>query len=364
MQKHPELCTVVFMKQANRIRQGAFAAYLECLRRAGLDSVYDISLSPMRLTNSKTGQFIAFFGLDDPQKTKSISSGSPNTYIGITHFNEITDFNGNSEIDIALDSVTRGGDLSWCFQDYNPPPNANNWVNKDSLEQLPDRLIFATDYRDVPAEWIGKAMLERIRNTYKRSEREYRWRYLGEVVGVEGLVFNNITQISLGTEKPPIDMYFNGLDFGWIDPMAFVRIGYNLSYRDLYILDEIYESKLKHDDCAKRIADKGYNDILTITESAQSDQFNSTYARFGVPVAQVNKGGNLKLGGIAFLNSCSHIYIDPLITPNAWEEFNLYEWKKDREGNYTDIPIDGHDHTIDATRYALSRHIGILNAAI
>ena len=62
MQKHKNICTAVFMKQHNRIRQGAFANYLEMIERAGLSSIYRVSLSPMRLENKLTGQIIAFFG--------------------------------------------------------------------------------------------------------------------------------------------------------------------------------------------------------------------------------------------------------------------------------------------------------------
>ena len=40
MQKHKELCTAVFMKQSNRIRQGAFANYVEMIERAGVSSEY------------------------------------------------------------------------------------------------------------------------------------------------------------------------------------------------------------------------------------------------------------------------------------------------------------------------------------
>ena len=155
MQKHKELCTAVFMKQSNRIRQGAFANYVEMIERAGLSSEYSISVSPMRITNKRTGQIIAFFGLDDPNKTKGISTGNPNTYFGITHFEELDQFNGNREIDTAVDSVTRGGNLSWCFQCYNPPQNANNWVNKDSLINVKGRLVHSSDYRTVPVDWLG-----------------------------------------------------------------------------------------------------------------------------------------------------------------------------------------------------------------
>ena len=86
------------------------------------------------------------------------------------------------------------------------------------------------------------------------------------------------------------------------------------------------------------------------------------YTERGIPMQIVNKGNHLKMNGIEFLSSRQGIFIDPDRTPNAWEEFSLYEWKKDKNGEVISpaCPIDGNDHTIDATRYAISQHIGVL----
>lgn len=361
MQKHKELCTAVFMKQSNRIRQGAFANYVEMIERAGLSSEYSISISPMRITNKRTGQIIAFFGLDDPNKTKGISTGNPNTYFGITHFEELDQFNGNREIDTAVDSVTRGGDLSWCFQCYNPPQNSNNWVNKDSLINVKGRLVHSSDYRTVPVEWLGEAFINKVRLCYNRNEKEYRWRYLGEVTGIEGQVFGNIEQWQYDPDKQ-YDFIFQGLDLGWQDPKAFVRIGYIIDTRELYILDEFYKSKAPNSEVANFIYERGYTDAITIIESAGGSEAMQAYTERGIPMQVVNKGNHLKMNGIEFLSSRQGIFIDPDRTPNAWEEFSLYEWKKDKNGEVISpaCPIDGNDHTIDATRYAISQHIGVL----
>lgn len=365
MQEHPDMSAVVFMKHGNRLRQGAFANYLEGIDRAGLSDLYKISYSPMKLTNITTGQIILFLGLDDPNKTKGVTSGN-NTRLCIAHFEELDQFSGNREIETALDSIIRGCDTYWCFQCYNPPANVNNWVNKDSLINVPDRLVHHSDYRTVPVEWLGTATLSRIANCYKRSEREYRWRYLGEAVGVEGLVFQNVTQIDISVQTPPIDMLFQGIDFGWNDPKAFVKVGFNLAYHDIYILDEVYASRMFDTDFAKLMIAHNCMETITIAECSNGDEKLAPYQQMGIPMSKVNKGNNLKLNGINFLNNCNHIYIDPYKTPNAWEEFNLYEWKKDKDGNVIspECPVDGNDHCIDATRYALSKHIKLLGGAI
>ena len=178
MQKDKHLCTAVFMKQGNRLRRGAFSAYIEGIKRAGLSEVYKISHSPMRLRNVDTNQTIDFFGLDDGNKTKGISTGNPDTYYGITHFEELDQFSGNDEIRTAVASVTRGGNKSWCFQCYNPPKNANNWVNKDSLLDVDGRLVHTSDYRIAPLNWLGTAFMYEVKACIQSDMKEYLWRYL------------------------------------------------------------------------------------------------------------------------------------------------------------------------------------------
>jgi phage terminase large subunit len=37
---------------------------------------------------------------------------------------------------------------------------------------------------------------------------------------------------------------------------------------------------------------------------------------------------------------------------NARNEFQQYQWKRDKDGNALRVPVDKHDHIIDALRYA------------
>lgn len=363
MQKHPDLCTVVFMKNGNRIRQGAFAAFTEGISRAGLDSVYKCKLSPPRIINKKTGQIIVFMGLDDPQKTKGLSTGSSKTYFGITYFCEITDFGSQREIDIAIDSVIRGGNISWCFQDYNPPRSALNWVNEDSKKDVPGRLVHFSDYRTVPQEWLGTAFLKKVRQCYLINPAEYRWRYLGEVVGMEGLIFKNIMPWNFCTQS--YDMIIQGLDLGWSDPKAFVRWGIDIANQNIFCLDELYKSETVNEVVADWIITQGYVDTPVIMESANGREAQVTYTSYGIPTQIVVKHQNLKRNSLEYLLSRAHILIDPDKTPNVFREFSNYAWKTDRNTGLPvspEQPVEFDDHTIDATRYALQPYLDILEA--
>lgn len=357
---YPFACAVVFMKQQNRLRTGAFALYRETAIRMGIDKYFDFCLSPMCITYIPTGQKIMFFGLDDPFKTKGIATGDPNTYVAVSHFEELDQFFGVGEVDTALESLIRGGDLHWCFQCYNPPQNRNNWCNRDSLKNIPGRLVHHSDYRMVPPDWLGKAFYEQMRRTRSRSEMEYRWRYLGEATGVGGSVFENVRDIVLTRDMlSSFDNHYNGQDWGYFpDPAAFVRWHYDTTTDSLYCVGESIKHKSTYSKVAQDIIKNGYNDVYTILDSARGGEMLQAFQDEGVLVQNMYKGRNGQMSrefGLQWLQTRKNIYIDKNLTPVTYEEFISYEYQKDlRTGEFLNKVISFNDHTIDASRYALS----------
>jgi phage terminase large subunit len=219
-----------------------------------------------------------------------------------------------------------------------------------------------TDYRTVPRKWLGEAFINKVKQCYITNPNEYAWRYLGEVVGMEGLVFKNIMQWKFCYQD--YDLIVQGLDLGWADPKVVVRWGIKFNTANIYCIDEFYQSYTENQVVANWIADNQYNDIPTILESAGGAEAQSIYTSYGVPTQIVNKGNNLKRNALEYLLSRAHICIDPERTPNTYREFSQYEWKKDKLGQLVqpEQPIAYNDHTIDATRYALQPHLSILEA--
>lgn len=366
---YPFACAVVFMKQQNRLRTGAFALYRETAIRMGIDKYFDFCLSPMCITYKPTGQQILFFGLDDPFKTKGISTGNPNTYVAISHFEELDQFFGVGEVDTALESLIRGGDLHWCFQCYNPPQNRNNWCNRDSLKDIPGRLVHHSDYRMVPPDWLGKAFYEQMRRTRARSEMEYRWRYLGEATGTGGSVFENVRDIVLTADMlTQFDNHYNGQDWGYYpDPAAFVRWHFDVATDSLYCVGESVKNKSSYSEAAKDIITNGWNDVYTILDSARGGEMLDAFRNEGVLCNNMYKGRNGQLSrefGLQWMQTRKNIYIDKRLTPVTYEEFIGYEYQKDlRTGEFLNKVITFNDHCIDASRYALSPYYQVYGDA-
>ena len=68
-------------------------------------------------------------------------------------------------------------------------------------------------------------------------------------------------------------------------------------------------------------------------------------------IKPAKKGKGSILGGIQKLKAYK-IIISPELD-EVIEEFQNYSWKKNREGEYINEPIDSFNHYIDALRYSL-----------
>ncbi len=113
--------------------------------------------------------------------------------IKIVWFEELTGFKDEETIEQIKATFTRGNnDWFMALYSFNPPKNKFDWVNKwaESKKGLKDYLIHHSDYRTVPEEWVGKIAIQEAETLKENDEKRYRWIYLGEVIGLEGLIYN------------------------------------------------------------------------------------------------------------------------------------------------------------------------------
>ena len=73
----------------------------------------------------------------------------------------------------------------------------------------------------------------------------------------------------------------------------------------------------------------------------------------GLRVKPAKKGPDSIDYGIKFLQKLERIVIDNTRCPNTAREFSLYEYEKDKVGNFKSKYPDENNHSIDATRYAI-----------
>lgn len=301
-----------------------------------------------------TGQKIILTGCDDAQKIKSIKPRIG--YFQSIWFEELSEFNSMEEIRTILQSVIRGGDKFSIFYSYNPPMMRTNWVNFEAEQRVENRLVHHSSYLDVPREWLGDSFYEEAELLKNNNLRAYEHEYLGKVTGTGGTVFENLEIRTLTHEEVSrFDKIRQGLDFGFsVDPLAFVRSYYDSTRKILYILDEIYRTRLFNDELIQMLKERGYTRDEIIADSEEPKSIQELY-RAGFLCFGATKGKGSISYGIKFLQRLTKIVIDPDRTPNAYREFTLYEYEKDKNGEFKAIYPDKNNHCIDAVRYSLER---------
>lgn len=351
MIKNPECHAVVLRKVGNTIKNSVYPQMQWGIDALGLTDKFRFKTSPHEITYKKTGQKILFFGVDDPQKIKSIKL--PFGYVGICWIEELDQFSGMEEIRNLNQSLLRGGPIFWEFCSFNPPKSQNNWVNEEKLFDDPDRLVHHSTYLGVPRKWLGERFFEDAEKLKIKNEMAYRHEYLGEVTGTGGAVFENVEDMAMSNELVGnFDRLYYGLDFGFaVDPLAYVAMYYDAKREDLYIFDEIYQQKLTNSQAAGWIAQRT-GDRLIIADSAEPKSIKEM-KDYGLHITGARKGPDSVEHGIKWLQDRAHIYIDKRRCPNTFREFISYEYERNREGQFVSAYPDKNNHAIDAVRYGM-----------
>lgn len=188
-----EKCSAVIIRRyQNTLRNSVYKEIKRGLARFKLEDGidYEAFKSPLEI-HFNNGNNIYFAGGDDYEKIKGMIDEK--TPIKILWFEELTEFDSPDEIDQIIATFTRGND-DWfiVLYSFNPPKNKFHWVNQwaEQMKKRKDCRVTQSDYRTVPEEWLGKIFIEQAKEMEQNDEKRYRWIYLGEVIGLEGLIYN------------------------------------------------------------------------------------------------------------------------------------------------------------------------------
>lgn len=349
--RNPQIHGVVMRKVGNTLRTTAYAQYVWAVSALGLYHKFKFTVSPMEITYKPTGQKIMFFGADDPGKIKSLKVQFG--YIGYLHLEELDQFSGEDEMRNIEQSVLRGGPISFEIGSFNPPQSIDNWVNQYCLVDKPGQLIHHSTYLTTPPEWLGGRFINDAEFLNETSPKKYEHVYLGVATGSGGQVFDNLDIREITPdERGTFDRMYNGGDFGFAnDPDAFLRMYYQKQTRTLFILNEIYGSRMNADVLSDKVKAMIGRDIVTC--DSEDPRMINELKRRGIQALAAKKGPGSVEHGIRWLQDLGCIVIDKRACPNAAREFKGYEYKKDRQGNFLSAYADANNHTIDAVRYGI-----------
>ena len=104
----------------------------------------------------------------------------------------------------------------------------------------------------------------------------------------------------------------------------------------------------------KKIEERGGQFVTTYADCAEPKSI-AEFNRHGFRVFPVKKGDGSRAHTMQWLRGLQSIVIDKNRTPNAWNEFMLYEFQKNKNGEWIDEYPKKNDHIIDGCRYACER---------
>lgn len=304
---------IVIREYQNTLRDSVYKEIKRALKRLGLveDTDYKCSLQPLRV-KLNNGNSIYFAGADDYEKLKGMID--EDTPIKIVWFEELTEFKNEEQIEQIIATFSRGND-DWfiTLYSFNPPKNKYHWVNQwvEKMKSRDDVLITDSDYRTVPEKWLGQMFIDEAERMKKFDNKRYRWIYLGEVIGMEGMIYNpeSIEYVDKDyIERNNLRILY--LDFsvdGGHQTSATTCGCYGLASDSYwYLLDTYYYSP--HEKSKKRAPSELSKDIFNFEiamikkwkagedqetiDSAEGALRNQLYTDYGKRFHPVNKGKN------------------------------------------------------------------------
>lgn len=364
-------------KRHNKLRKTVYKEIKRAIKRMGLlESDFKITVSPMEITYLANGNTIYFAGSDSIDDTKGIIDESrPICYVLI---DEVSDFfmpggQGEDELQNIEATFSRGNtsrfQMAYLF---NPPKNPNAGVNKwaAKMAERPDVLRVHADYRDVPPEWLGKSLLDAAEMLRKLDERQWRWLWLGEPIGVDELIYYMFDE-QRHIKQPALKKYsriYVGCDYGQMNATTFQAAGLNTAAHTVDGLAEYYHSG--RDSRQKSPSDYGRDFamfviglhirfkcdyfIVFIDPSAKglSEEIKRATRGSGITVIIKDAKNDVALGisRVQKLLTFGRMTLAPTQV-NAVREFGLYEYDAKTIEKGAEKPIKTDDHAMDAIRY-------------
>lgn len=369
--------SVILRKRHNKLRKTVYKEALRGLNRLKIPKDrFNITKSPMEIRYKKNGNTIYFAGSDSVDDTKGIID--EDRPIKLVVLDELTEFfdKGEGEDEIANIEATfvRGnkGRFQMLYL-YNPPknPNApiNQWCRK--MERRPDCLHIHTDYRDVPAEWLGPDLIASAEAMKQSDEKMYRWVWLGESVGVDELIYYMFSDrhIFRPNEDRQYQTVYIGGDYGQQNATTYQAFGLDTYQKQLTGLDEYYHSG--RDTGKQRTPSEYAASCIELMDNIHEQYKTSVFYVFLDPSAQGlqeeikrkskgqpyvvhirNAENDVKLGISRVQKTLTHNVLT--VAPaqeNLIHEFGLYEYDKKSIEKGNEVPIKINDHCMDALRY-------------
>jgi phage terminase large subunit len=355
---------LIIRNVSNTIRHSTFNEIQKVLIAWGVEHLFKINQSEMLMT-CVNGYQIMFKGLDDVEKLKSITPKK-----GVITDIWIEEATETAHEDIKqLIKRLRGGDRAIkkrLILSFNPI-NKTHWIYKEYFRDYiegqdlitDDKLIVHSTYKD--NRFLTDQDIKNLED--ETDEYFYNVYTLGKWGVLGDLIFKNWTvqDIKNGPLWHTFDMFRHGVDFGYTnDPTAYTRMYYHRATRTLYIVDEVYLRGCTNDVLAAAI--QPYCKLDPVTCDCAEPKSIQELTNHGINAQAALKGKDSVVFGVQWLQQ-QKIIID-ISCQETKNEFEQYHWKKNKDGEVLNQPVDRDNHAIDSIRYAMEDEMTLSNIGI
>ena len=316
-----------------------------------------------RIINKYTGSELMFMGIlassgNQTAKLKSIQG------VSVFVCDEAEEWRSEEDYDKMVLSIRTKGVQNMVIVVMNPASTSHFVYQKYikdthrievidgvpvQISTHPNVLHIHTTYLD-NLEYLSREFVSEIEDIKANNPEKYQRIVIGKWSEMnEGAIFKRYSVV----DSIPhfVQRCGLGLDFGYTnDPTAGIFCGV---YGNTLYLDEIcYSTNMGSSDIIKAL--RQYSSFDITADSADPRLIDELRAG-GLRVSPVVKGSGSVIAGINKM-----LEMDICITArskNLQYELDNYCWAKDKDGQYTNEPIDANNHLIDATRYYILRNI-------
>ena len=358
---------LILRKNHSSISKSVWLELTKSIHNLGLSKYFNISKTDKIITCKVSKGCIMTHGVyPDTEKLKSITPVYDTTFSKII-LEEATEFSADDYNDILIRQRGKSKFKKTVMMLFNPIYQ-NHWIYKrffkpiesthnfnhpDTTSYESDELsILRTTYLD--NRFLGQEEINTLQELREVSPYHYQVYALG-LFGILGeRVYDHYKEQDFTLE----DINYNtldirlGVDFGFTnDPTTVVFTAYDETNKLIYVFDEIYVKGMFEEDLVVLINQKlKEHNIRHFKITADSAEPKAIKRMQSLGVRKTKKGADSIRNGIFWIKQ--HKLIVHPKCKNTLDELNLYTFKKDKNGEVHNDPVDRWNHCLDALRYA------------
>jgi len=311
------------------LKQGAMADWEKILRFFGVDveAVKNKTENTYQICNS----MVEFFGLE----SNEAKAHGPRR--DILFINEV---NRRVTYDVYVHLASRTQEC--VFLDFNP--YVSGWLQEKVMADYEHELIHST-YLDNP--YLPANERENIEMKRDKDPMWFQVYGLGMLGSLAGAILPNWRYGEFDTSLP----YGYGLDFGFNDPDAMVKVAIDRNRKIIYCDEKIYKEGNSADQLRQLVGTHVNRNDLIIADCADARMINELKRYFNIQ--PVNKARWTVPEALKMMQDYEIIVTET--SHNLTKELNNYIWSDKKAG----VPIAAFDHLIDCVRYYFQTSLNV-----